>query len=136
MSHNCQFLVFRCMDFRITSKALSELLSEIDCLEGTYDLVSVAGSGRDLLYSAGGSDFLLKQITKSIALHNIGEIIVFAHDNCGAYGISSDKEERKVQKQDLVKIKDMIIANFPDIAFQGYIIRGVSVGKLILEKVI
>ncbi len=136
MSHQCSHLVFRCMDFRIKSSALKELLETVGCCEGNYDLVSCAGSAKDLLSAKEGEKlFLLKQIKLSIKLHHIDNVIVILHDNCGAYGIENDKEEEETQKQDLAKIEKIIKDNFADIDFKGYIVKNTPTGDLTLLKV-
>lgn len=133
--HSCQTLIFRCMDFRIKSGDLKVFLDDIGCPEGAYDLVSVAGSARDLLFS-GRCDFLLKQITLSVTLHDIKELVVLLHDDCGAYGIPNLNKEDKTQRADLVEIQDVIFDYFPILQFRAYIIKGVPSGKLSLQRVI
>lgn len=58
------------------------------------DPVNVAGGVKDL--SAGSSysrQYLLNQIGASIKLHGAKNIVLMAHDNCGAYGRPADCEE-------------------------------------------
>lgn len=134
--HKCDYLVFRCMDFRIKPGALSRLLGDAGVSEGDYDLVSCAGSAKDLLGQAGERDFLLKQIALSQELHQTKNIVVIYHDNCGAYGIADVAQEKNTQKSDLSKIKALIAGQFPDLQFKAFIIRGVPRDDLWLEKVI
>ena len=125
------------MDFRIKPTVLAQLLNEAGYLEGTYDLVSVAGSGKDLLSDqTGEKEFLLKQIQLSQKLHQIQEVIVLYHDNCGAYGIADTEQEYKTQADDLVKIKSLLSVEFSSLTFQAYIIKGVPIDSLSLEKII
>jgi len=77
MSHNCKALVLRCMDFRIKLSDFAKRLEKIGYPEGTYDLVSMAGSGKDCLSCLPGeSEFLLKQIGLSSKLHCISEVVL------------------------------------------------------------
>ncbi|OIO49131.1 MAG: hypothetical protein AUJ36_02860 [Parcubacteria group bacterium CG1_02_41_26] len=133
--HICHYLVFRCMDFRLKPSVLSSLLKDIGVEEGDYDLVSCAGSAKDMLGSEAERDFLLKQITLSQKLHQIKNIVVLYHDNCGAYGIVDPIEETTTQQADLAKIKAIIAEQFPELIFTAYIVKGVSKGELSLEKI-
>jgi len=128
-------LILRCMDSRIMPGKLSALLKNEGYEEGSYDLVSVAGAGKDLLDSISNS-FLLKQMELSKKLHDIQEVVVLLHDNCGAYGIDDPKEEEQTQKQDLAKIKELVNEKFPDLAFTGYILKGTATGNFSFEKVV
>jgi carbonic anhydrase len=112
---------------------LSALLKNEGYEEGSYDLVSAAGAGKDLLDPTSNS-FLLKQVELSKKLHNIQEVVVLLHDNCGAYGIEDPKEEEQVQKLDLASIRNLMIEKFPDLAFTGYILKGTATGKFTFEK--
>lgn len=134
--HFCHYLVFRCMDFRIKPSVLSGLLKDFGIDEGDYDLVSGAGSAKDLLGGEAEKGFLLKQITLSQKLHQIKNVVVLYHDNCGAYGIADPAEEATAQKNDLIKIKAVITEQFPELSFTAYIVKGTPAGELSLEKII
>lgn len=134
MAHMCKALVFRCMDFRIKLSVLSELLAGIGYLEGTYDLVSVAGASKDCLsVLPTEAEFLMKQVDLSLKLHCIKEVIILSHDNCGAYGIPDQKQEHEVQIRDLGKISTLIAERFTGLAIKTYIIHGTATGDLSLE---
>ncbi|MDD5146181.1 MAG: hypothetical protein PHN39_00300 [Candidatus Pacebacteria bacterium] len=136
-NHRCGALVFRCMDFRIKPSILSQLLMRVGYSEGSYDLVSVAGACKDLLSDKSGErDFLIKQIKLSQQLHNIQEVVMLYHDNCGAYGVPDVDQEYKTQASDLSKIKSLLADEFPDLIFSAYIIKGVPADSLSLEKLI
>jgi len=134
--HTCHYLVFRCMDFRLKPSVLSGLLKDTGVEEGDYDMVSCAGSAKDLLGSEAERDFLLKQITLSQKLHQTKNVVVLYHDNCGAYGIANPIEEATTQQADLAKIKAIIAEQFPELIFTAYIIKGVPEGELLLKKII
>jgi hypothetical protein len=122
------------MDFRIKPSVLGQLLDKVGYPEGSYDLVSVAGSAKDFLGNNSEKEFLLKQVRLSQKLHNIREVIILYHDNCSAYGISDAEQEHETQASDLAKIKSLLTNDFPDLVFSAHIIRGVSVDNLSLEK--
>jgi len=122
------------MDFRIKPSVLSGLLADIGINEGDYDLVSCAGSAKDLLGNEAERDFLLKQIILSQKLHQIKNVVFLYHDNCGAYGIADPAEEATTQQADLAKIKAIIAEQFPELIFTAYIVKGVFSDNLSLEK--
>src|SRR3989338_8072941 len=135
MSHHCQALIIRCMDFRLTA-GLPKLLEKAGYPAGGYGLVSAAGAGKDLLSAEPGeANFLLKQIRLSQKLHDAKEIVVLHHDNCGAYGLADPAEEEAAHKKDLAEIKDLLRANFPGLEVKMYLIRGVKEGNLSLEEI-
>ena len=136
MSHACNYLVFRCMDFRIKPSVLNGLLKDTGVEEGDYDLVSCAGSAKDLLGQKAEKSFLLKQIALSQKLHQIKNVVVLYHDNCGAYGIADPAEEATTQQNDLAKIKAIVAEQFPALQFMAFIIKGAPSGDLWLEKII
>ena len=123
------------MDFRLKPSILTGLLKDVGVEEGDYDLVAGAGSAKDLLGSEAERDFLLKQITLSQKLHQIKNIVVLYHDNCGAYGITDLAEEAATQQADLTKIKAILAEQFPELIFTAYIIKGVPKEELSLEKI-
>ncbi len=133
--HHCQSLIIRCIDFRIGSTKLSELLEQAGlCHDGAYDLVSVAGAGKDLLSSdTAERDFILKQLKISKELHEIKNIYILMHDNCGAYAISDPAAEEKTQTQHLTTIAQQLRHEFPDLQVKGLIIAGVPSGNLRLK---
>ncbi|MDD5750504.1 MAG: hypothetical protein PHU56_02540 [Candidatus Pacebacteria bacterium] len=134
-NHHCEYLVFRCMDFRIKGSVLGDLLDGAGIGEGNYDLVACAGSAKDLLGREEEKNFLLKQIALSRKLHQIKNVAVLYHDNCGAYGIADQEQEDEIQRNDLVKIKGIIAEQFPDLRFTAFIIKGVLLGDISLEKI-
>ena len=133
MAHTCPALVFRCMDFRIKLSVFSRLLEQIGYPEGTYDLVSAAGSAKDLLATNQGEVyFLFKQIELSQRLHQIKEVVIIYHDNCGAYGITDPSQEHETQSQDLERIKRLIETRYQGLIVKTYIIKGVAQDDLSL----
>jgi hypothetical protein len=124
------------MDFRIKPTVMAALLAEIGYSEGTYDLVSVAGAGKDLLSpDSGASEFLLKQITLSVKLHHTQEVVILYHDNCGAYGITDASLEYTTECCDLKGIASLLAEKFPTLGTRTFIVKGTASGELKLEEV-
>ncbi len=136
MSHKCSTIIFRCMDFRIKPSILSKLLENEGCKEGDYDLVSCAGSCKDLISAKQEeATFLWKQITLSQKLHQISQIVIINHEDCGAYDIPSKKQEERIQRADLKNIVAKIKSKFPELKTKTYIIKGLKNGDLSLLKI-
>lgn len=135
--HSCSSLVIRCIDFRIAPSKLTDLLAQAGvCQDGDYDLVSVAGAGKDLLSdNKAERDFILKQINISKNLHDIKTIYILMHDNCGAYNIADAATEDQVQSDDLCRLIIDLKKIVPGVEVKGYIIKGVPNQTLSLTPV-
>ncbi|MDO8424735.1 MAG: hypothetical protein Q7S70_02230 [bacterium] len=107
------------MDFRL-GLPLANYLKENGRL-GDCDLVSLAGGVKTLLSPEKESDrdFLLGQIGKSLHLHEIQEVILINHTDCGAYGgsshFSSFTEERDFHIREMEKARNLVLSRFPSL---------------------
>ena len=111
MRHICKALVIHCIDFRFGT-AIKKYLEDKGLL-GDIDIVSVAGAVKN------NADFLIKQIDISKTLHDIKEVILMNHTDCGAYGgrkaFNSEGEERKKHFSDLKDAEARILEKFPEL---------------------
>ena len=119
MAHTCQAFALTCMDFRFHT-AIRKFLSEDLRLERNYDLVSLAGSAKDLVRTPGHVPFesLLVQIELSSKLHEIQRVILINHQNCGAYGPSLESgssHEFETHAGDLRAARSLIQSRFPNL---------------------
>ncbi|MFA6255181.1 MAG: carbonic anhydrase [Patescibacteria group bacterium] len=134
MSHTCQAIVFRCIDFRIQSGVFAKLLAENGiCAADQFDLVSLAGAAK--VFLTDSRDLLLSQIDISSRLHGIKKVVLVMHDNCGAYGIADPAEEEKIQRQDLAEIAGLIAAKFSQLTVEKFILQGTASGNFSLLKI-
>lgn len=119
MFHTCKALILRCIDFRF-GKAIKKYLEEQGLL-GDIDIVSVAGAAKNLVSPNSPSDteFILRQIEISKKLHNIKELILMNHTDCGAYGgrkaFGSDGAEKTQHIEDMKKAGKLIHTRYPDL---------------------
>lgn len=83
--HGIKALVITCIDFRF-QKTLFAWLEKNDYL-GQCDILSIAGSSRDLVEPIGieHQRAAVRHITLSVDLHQPKEILVFDHQDCGGY---------------------------------------------------
>ena len=105
--------IIKCMDHR-QNGFFKEWLRE-NCIEDS-DIISVAGSVKEL---AGNNEtiknWILNMIEISHVSHGSNEIVLTAHSTCGAYKIEDEKEERKVQTEDMKKAEALIKERFPGV---------------------
>jgi len=73
-------------------------------LLGECDIVAIAGAVKEWGHA-------LKQIEVSKRLHNISNIILINHTDCGAYGGDDSRHEH-----DLKAAKNDIVKKYPDIS--------------------
>lgn len=117
MSHACNSLVLHCIDFRFGT-AIKQFL-ETERHLGDCDIVSLAGAAKNIVNPASPSDaeFALRQIDISKRLHNINNVILINHTDCGAYGgrsaFASREEEDTKHATDLAEAKKIILDRFP-----------------------
>src|SRR5260221_10743782 len=108
MAHRCDALVVSCIDFRF-QKYIRNWLDK-NLKDKTFDYVGYAGGVKDL-------DTVMKQLDISVRLHDISEVILMNHEECGAYGEESTPENHA---RDLKKAKEVILTKYPGITVQTY----------------
>lgn len=84
-----------------------------------------AGSVKDLIDPAS-QELFLKQISISKKLHNCNGVALTMHMDCGAYGGSQAFEcvakETQLCKSELMKAKAIVMARFPELTLETWII--------------
>ncbi len=119
MSHTCKNLLIRCMDFRLY-KGTKRWISKSDLFEGGFDVISIAGAGKELVDgSEEVKNNLMKHIGISVEIHQAKKIILFHHSDCGAYALdykfSSIEKEKEKQFEDMKKVKAVILEKYPEV---------------------
>ncbi len=101
MSHTADAFVVACIDFRFQKYLRS---FEDKYLAGkTYDFIGFAGATKNL-------DLIMGQLDISVQLHQIKQVVLIHHEECGAYGAESTPERHGA---DLKKAKSAILAKYP-----------------------
>ena len=119
MSHNCRTLLLRCIDFRLCPAI--HIYLEGKKLLGACDIVSVAGAAKNIASPVRESDreFVLRQIEISKKLHDIKQVIIMNHTDCGAYGghaaFASGKDEENRHVVDMKMAADLIRKNHSEL---------------------
>lgn len=102
-THTCDSLVISCIDFRFR-KFLNDWLNEK--MSGkTYDYVGFAGGIKNL-------EIIVGQLDISVRLHQINEVVLINHEDCGAYGKESTHDRHSL---DLKKAKEVILNKYPSL---------------------
>src|SRR6266567_1686622 len=107
-THTCDAIVVSCIDFRF-QKYIRNWLDK-NFADKTYDYVGFAGGTKDL-------ETVLKQLAISVRLHNISQVVLMHHEECGAYGAESTWERHT---QDLRKAKEEIYKLYPNLQVDLY----------------
>ncbi len=89
------------MDFRLRKYLRAWATSTID--EGGYDRVAIAGGVQNL-------GVIVDQVGLSVKLHDICEVYLINHEDCGAYGPEGTYGKHK---KDLLLAKSVLKQKFP-----------------------
>ena len=109
--HTCDAVVVCCIDFRFQKYIRN--WTDAHLSDKTFDLVGLAGSTKNL-------DIIMEQISISVKLHEVKEVILIHHEECGAYGAESTPERHSI---DLLKAKSVINEKFPDVKVHPLYLR-------------
>ena len=127
-----RILAITCIDFRVHT-VIRNFLEESGYTD-QYDLVSMAGA--DLCLAHHGcpmawADTLLDNIAIGVALHDISEVWVFAHHDCGAckrFGLigpsTSDVVEREIHHAIADSSRAVLGKRFPDLRVRHMFVGG------------
>ena len=130
MAHQCKYFIAHCIDFRL-QKSIKDYL-EREGLLGNCDIISVAGAVKN-------SSYLLEQLDISARLHNVQEVILINHLDCGAYGGSgafvSLEEERKFHAEELKKTGELILVKYPSLKVKTALAKIQSSGDAVFEEI-
>lgn len=119
MKHTCSTLILHCIDFRF-HPAVQAWLQEQDLIQNV-DVVSVAGAVKNLVSPAFPTDreFILRQIDISKRLHDIQQVVLMNHTDCGAYGgrkaFSDLETERNAHIYDLRNAAQILREHLPEV---------------------
>ena len=129
-----RILAITCLDFRCHT-VVREFIEEAGYTDH-YDLVSMAGADLCLAHNAcpmAWADTLLDNVAIGVALHDIKEVWVFAHHDCGACkkfglidGDTDSTMEREVHRTIAETSQMVLMERFP-----GVIVRHMFVNDMV-----
>lgn len=101
--HKAKALVIHCIDFRFQKQIEDDL--EMRDLKGQTDRISWPGVSKDL-------ESVKKAAGVSISLHDPDEVIIYEHEDCGAYG---DDNSLETHRKNAEKLKTLLIKLKPEL---------------------
>lgn len=124
MAHHCKALIIHCIDFRLQDALRSFL--EKQKLLGTTDVVALAGGMQEIARAERPEQTTtFRQVQISHDLHQIKEVLLVNHTDCGAYGGRDAFADRSTEMErhtdDLRTARAVISRAFPELAVRLFI---------------
>ena len=101
--HKVKALAITCIDFRFQEIIGQDLANR--GLNGSVDRIAWPGASKDL-------EKITAAAKVSLQLHNPDQVLIYEHEDCGAYG--KDNSE-STHKQNAQKLKDLLKTIKPDL---------------------
>lgn len=136
IQHHCQAALITCIDFRFHEEVLKYFEKQRGLRE---DLLTVAGVAKQLTkLSTPEFKLIKKELEISENLHGIKEVLLVAHQDCGAYGGSKAfanlEEEFETYTKDMQKAVANLQKHFPRLKFMTFI-AAIEKDKLVMREV-
>lgn len=127
-TENPTTLVLSCIDFRFVEAIHNFLASK--GLTRKYDWTALAGASLALASFPQPADqnAFWDQLEISVNLHHIGEVMLFEHQECGAYNrlhphlSENKKREREIHKLYAANAAQAIINRYPQMEVKAYFV--------------
>jgi len=94
--HHWPVLALSCIDGRFIKRTIDWVSKETG---GVFDFRTEVGSSKAINDSSEDREIFFKLIETSKKLHDISELWIIDHVDCGAYGGSKEFENKDVEKQ-------------------------------------
>ena len=116
--HQAEAILITCIDFRFHQVTVNYIREDLGIKE--FDLLTIPGVAKNLAQDNQPGKEIIRIIKEvSLPLHRIKKIVVMNHWDCGGYGgssnFSSETDEEKRYKKDLVKAKQILNSKFPEL---------------------
>lgn len=97
-------------------------------LDSQYDDVGAAGAAKNLVdpYDPSDIEFIIRQIAIAKKLHDIQEVVIVNHRDCGAYGkgtFANEEEETVRHTKDLKDAAHLISHRIEGLTVRTYLAR-------------
>lgn len=124
MAHQCRAALLFCMDFRFHDQLAAFIAAEGLDQDGV-DVIRVAGAAKNLARPGRDRDreFVLEQVKTSRRIHQVRQIYLVNHEDCGAYGpedIPDTAEELAIHRKDLLAAAGMLKGLFGELEILPY----------------
>jgi carbonic anhydrase len=130
MTSQCDYLLLRCMDFRLERAVEAWLRPYL----GRTDVISIAGSCKVLAEApeSGPALFIWDNIRLAYEHHGVRRVILTQHQDCGGYGgggaFGSAEAEKTRLLSDMQQVKENLRRRYPDLQVATYWIRQTGEG--------
>lgn len=125
---NAKALMLSCMDYRLVDDLIR--MMEAQGLHDNYDHVVLAGASLGVVHEkfADWHDTFWQHLDVAKQLHQIEEVIVIDHRDCGAYrlalgeaAVDSAEKETQMHQLAISEFALRVKARHPDLAVKGYL---------------
>lgn len=129
LTHKAQAMVLACIDYRFIDTAVH--LVEGSELDNKFDFTTLAGASlgyNQRKYKCWRETFN-ELVELAIQLHDIHEIIVIDHMDCGAYAMiypeieKNSEQERDLHIKNINRFVRKARKQFPDLTYSGYLLQ-------------
>jgi len=114
--HHWDVLAISCIDGRFIKRTVDYVAEKTDAV---FDFRTEVGCTKAFIDCPNDCERVDNVIATSKRLHNIKEVWIFDHIDCGAYGGSKEFENAEAEKafhaEQLNKVKKHIESTFPDL---------------------
>lgn len=139
MSHRAKAVIIHCIDFRFI-KAIKDWL-ESEGLLGVCDEVALAGGVQTIVSPKNEADkeLVLRQIDIAKRLHDIDEVILMNHTDCGAYGgrdaFTNELVEEEKHELDMREARAFVLSRFPSLKVRLVLAKIDREGKINFNEI-
>ena len=123
MPHSAQAIVLSCIDFRFRQPLAEFLAKELNLFE--FDHKTDGGGVKQLLAEGPVKDWILANLEIAFNLHDVSRIILVNHQDCGAYGGSSNfnsvEKELAFHRNQLTQAALLLKEKYPNMQVQAYL---------------
>ncbi len=139
MSQTAKALLLHCMDYPYVHETLHFMKAQ--GLDRQYDDVGAAGAAKNLVdpYDPSDVDFIIRQIEIAKKLHDIQEVVIVNHRDCGAYGtgtFANEQEETERHTKDLRHAAQMISHKVEGLTVRTYLARLNDDGRIDFDPIV
>lgn len=110
-------------------------------LNNQYDDVGAAGAAKNLVepYDSSDIEFIIRQIQIAKKLHNIQEVVIVNHRDCGAYGkgtFANEQEETDRHTKDLKDAAHLVSHRIEGLTVRTYLARLKDDGRIDFDPIV
>lgn len=101
--HKAKFLAIQCIDFRFQQMMDEDIQKRVNY--GEFDRISLPGSSK-------GFDLAKKLALTSLELHDPDEVVIYEHEDCGAY---VEENTPEIHRNNAQKLADALKQEKPNL---------------------